>query len=66
MIPELSGMKCERPECVNEVPAHRDKFCSDRCLKSYSATATAKLPLLRGLRGYVYASRQPGAQRRAS
>jgi hypothetical protein len=66
MTPELSGMKCERPDCHNEVPSHRDKFCSDRCLKAYSAVETSKFRLLRTLRGYGYASHPSGRQRRAS
>jgi hypothetical protein len=57
MTTELSRRKCDGPECVNEVPPHRDRFCSDGCLKAYSAVETSKLRWLRTLRGYVYAPR---------
>jgi hypothetical protein len=58
--------KCERPDCDNEVPPHRDRFCSDACLKTYSKMETARPRLLRTLRGYGYTSRRDRARRLAS
>src|SRR2546427_2017662 len=39
--------KCARPDCFNDIPPDRDRFCSDECLKAYSVSVMGKI---RGLR----------------
>jgi hypothetical protein len=56
------AIKCALPGCVNDVPPDRESFCSDECLKAYSASATGRIRGLRTLRGYTYQSRQPGSR----
>jgi hypothetical protein len=59
------AIKCARPDCVNDVPPDRQRFCSDGCLKAYSASVMGKIRRLRTLRGYTYQSRRSGrAERR--
>src|SRR3989449_7149598 len=46
--------KCARPDCFNDIPPDRDRFCSDECLKAYSVSVMGKIRGLRTLRGYTY------------
>lgn len=66
--PEKSTLasKCGRPDCCNDIPPDRQAFCSDECLKAYSASMTGRLRRLKTLRGYTYESRRsgPGAEGR--
>jgi hypothetical protein len=54
------AIKCAGPECFNDIPPDRQRFCSDECLKAYLARATGRLRGLRPLRGYTYQSRRSG------
>ncbi len=46
--------KCARPDCFNDIPPDRERFCSDECLKAYSVSVMGKIRGLRTLRGYTY------------
>ncbi len=54
------AIKCARPDCFNDIPPDRQGFCSDDCLKAYSASVIGKIRGLRTLRGYTYQSRRSG------
>ena len=58
-----SSSKCARPGCYKDLPPGRQSFCSDECLKAYSASMTEGIRGLRTLRGYTYRSRQSGSRR---
>src|SRR5712691_4331964 len=55
--------KCVRPDCFNDIPPDRQRFCSNECLKAYSVSLMGKMRGLRTLRGYTYQGSR--ARRRA-
>src|SRR5216117_2256314 len=42
--------RCARPDCFNNLPPDRERFCSDECLKAYSVSVMGKIRGLRTLR----------------
>lgn len=52
--------KCARPDCFNDIPPDRERFCSDECLKAYSVSVMGKMRRLRTLRGYTYHASRSG------